>query len=81
MIISCSVRRCSQICRWQFGHIRLCQDHWEQWCHSTWQALVSHLQQPIMEDWVVGAEAGQAANALVTEQYPQHREYLAWPRE
>jgi hypothetical protein len=79
MISSCSVRQCSKMSRWHFGHINLCQEHWEEWCHSTWQALVSNLQQPIMEDWVVGAETGQAANAFVIDQQLLRREYPAWP--
>ena len=75
MIISCSVRSCSRIYRWRFGHINLCQGHWEKWCRSTWEALVANLEQPIMEDWVAVVDAGQATDTFAIRQV-QYRSCL-----
>lgn len=81
MMKFCSVRPCAKMSQWQFSHISLCQGHWQQWCHSTEQALVYNLEQPIMEDWVAAVGAAEATNGLVIElPHPELNEY-AWHQE
>ena len=81
MTTFCSVKPCSKMYRWQFGHISLCQSHWEQWCRSTWQALLCSLEQPVMEDWVAVVGAGEATSGLVIEQQAPEQDYQAWHLE
>jgi hypothetical protein len=70
MSISCSVAGCSRLSLWHFESMHLCQWHWEEWCRSTWQALLENVQQPIMEDWIVAVGVWEAVSAQETKPEP-----------
>jgi hypothetical protein len=43
--------------------MHLCESHWEEWRHATWQAYLDNVKQPIMEDWIRKAGAREAVLA------------------